>query len=88
MTIGWNLKPLRDFTSLCHQFKLENFAGTTTVYYASQKDPMQRESWQSVQKAVRKFDTIDMDETVKTDLIKDAEYYYTEESSVIAYELR
>jgi len=36
--------------------------------------------WQSVSKAMRKLDTIDMNEQVKADIIKDAEYYYSEES--------
>jgi hypothetical protein len=35
---------------------------------------------QSVSKAVRKLDTIDMDEDVKLDIVRDAEYYYSDES--------
>jgi chaperone BCS1 len=36
--------------------------------------------WQSVTKAIRKLDTLDMDEDIKTELIKDAEEYYSEQS--------
>ncbi|KAL6707989.1 hypothetical protein ACN47E_003663 [Coniothyrium glycines] len=81
MTIGWSLKPLRQFTALCRDFKLKNMTGTTTVYFAGsgRGDPY-GDGWQSVSKAVRKLDTIDMDETVKSDLIKDAEYYYSDQS--------
>lgn len=35
---------------------------------------------QSVSKAIRKLDTIDMDEQVKLDIVRDAEYYYSDES--------
>lgn len=35
---------------------------------------------QSVSKAIRKLDTIDMDEHVKADIVKDAEYYYSASS--------
>lgn len=38
--------------------------------------------WQSVSKAVRKLDTIDMDEEIKSDLVRDAEYYYSDQSYV------
>ena len=81
MTLGWSLKPLQAFTTLCHQFKLDNLTGTTTVYFAGggHGDPY-GDGWQSVSKAIRKLDTIDMDEAVKSDLIRDAEYYYSEQS--------
>jgi chaperone BCS1 len=81
-TLGWSMQPLRDFTDLCHEFKIQNLVGTTTVYFAgdSRTDPYVGNGWQSVSKAIRKLDTIDMDEKTKADLIKDAEYYYSEES--------
>jgi chaperone BCS1 len=34
MTLGWSLKPLQNFTTLCHDFKVKNMTGTTTVYFA------------------------------------------------------
>jgi chaperone BCS1 len=82
MTLGWSLKPLQDFTALCREFKAKHLTGTTTVYFAAggASDPYGANVWQSVQKAVRKLDTIDMDENMKLDLVKDAEYYYSEES--------
>lgn len=81
-TFGWSLAPLHAFTNLCREFKLKNLTGTTTVYFAGSGDPYHGGGWQSVSKAVRKLDTIDMDENVKSDLIKDAEYYYSEKSYV------
>jgi chaperone BCS1 len=78
-TLGWTLEPLRSFTDLCHNFKLRNLTGTTTVYFAGGADAY-RDGWQSVSKAIRKLDTIDMDEKVKSDIIRDAEYYYSEQS--------
>jgi chaperone BCS1 len=81
MTLGWSQKPLKDFVGLCHEFKIKNLTGTTTVYFAgdARTDPYGN-GWQSVSKAIRKLDTIDMDEATKQDLVKDAEYYYSEES--------
>ncbi|KAG9190542.1 hypothetical protein G6011_08630 [Alternaria panax] len=81
MTLGWSLKPLRDFTRLCHEFRIKNLTGTTTVYFAGDRttDPYGN-GWQSVSKAIRRLDTIDMDETIKSDLVRDAEYYYSDES--------
>ncbi|KAH4220562.1 hypothetical protein HBH70_071420 [Parastagonospora nodorum] len=79
-TLGWSLTPLRKFTDLCHKFKLRNLTGTTTVYFAGGSSDPYGDGWQSVSKAVRKLDTIDMDEQVKSDLIKDAENYYSEQS--------
>jgi chaperone BCS1 len=80
-TIGWNLKPLQDFALMCRNFRATNLTGTTTVYFAGggRSDPYGN-PWQSVSKAIRKLDTIDMDPEVKEDLIRDAEYYYSEES--------
>jgi chaperone BCS1 len=80
-TLGWSQQPLKDFVGLCHKFKIKNLTGTTTVYFAgdARSDPYGN-GWQSVSKAIRKLDTIDMDETIKFDLVKDAEYYYSEES--------
>jgi chaperone BCS1 len=78
-TFGWNLAPLQRFTNLCHDFKLKNLTGTTTVYFAGNGGPYS-DAWNSVSKAKRKLDTIDMDEHVKSDIIRDAEYYYSEQS--------
>lgn len=79
-TLGWSLTPLRVFTDLCHEFKMKHLTGTTTVFFAGSHHGGYSDGWQSVSKAVRKLDTIDMDEAVKSDVIKDAEYYYSEES--------
>jgi hypothetical protein len=80
ITPGWSLAPLRKFIESCHEFKRKNLHGTTTVYYAGGRADPYGDAWQSVSKAVRKLDTIDMDEDVKSDIIRDAEYYYSEES--------
>ncbi|RMZ66083.1 mitochondrial chaperone bcs1 [Pyrenophora seminiperda CCB06] len=83
MTLGWSLQPLRDFTNLCHDFMVKNLTGTTTVYFAGdgRNDPYgMGASWQSVVKVTRKLDTIDMDEATKSNVIQDAEYYYSEEA--------
>jgi chaperone BCS1 len=80
MTLGWSLKPLREFASLCREFRLNNLTGTTTVYFAGDRTDPYGNGWQSVSKAIRKLDTIDMDENTKSDLVRDAEYYYSEES--------
>jgi chaperone BCS1 len=79
-TFGWNLAPLHKFADLCHQYKINNLTGSTTVYFAGGGSGPYADAWQSVSKAKRKLDTIDMDEDVKSDLIKDAEYYYSEQS--------
>jgi chaperone BCS1 len=68
-TLGWSLTPLRKFTDRCHEFKLKNLTGTTTVYFAGGSSDPYGNGWQSVSKAIRKLDTIDM-----------AEYYYSERS--------
>lgn len=80
-TLGWQLDPLHKFVEYCHEFKRKNLNGTTTVYYAGgdRHDPY-ADGWQSVSKAVRRLDTIDMDEEVKSDIIRDAEYYYSDQS--------
>ncbi|OAK96026.1 P-loop containing nucleoside triphosphate hydrolase protein [Phaeosphaeriaceae sp. SRC1lsM3a] len=78
-TLGRSLAPLQNFADLCHEFKLKNLTGTTTVYFAG--SPAQYvNGWQSVSKAIRRLDTIDMDEDVKADIIRDADYYYSEQS--------
>jgi len=82
-TLGWSLKPLQVFTGLCHDFMKKNLTGTTTIYFAGdgRHDPYANgAAWQSVSKAIRRLDTIDMDEATKSDVIRDAEYYYSEES--------
>ncbi|KAF2846286.1 P-loop containing nucleoside triphosphate hydrolase protein [Plenodomus tracheiphilus IPT5] len=81
MTPGWSLKPLKDFTKLCRDFKLRHMTGTTTVYFAGAgRYEGYGQGWQSVSKAIRKLDTIDMDERTKSDVIRDAEYYYSDQS--------
>lgn len=81
-TLGWNLEPLKDFVVNCHEWKKANMIGTTTVYFAGGNayDSYSGGQWQSVSKPVRKLDTIDMEESVKLDLVRDAEYYYSEQS--------
>jgi chaperone BCS1 len=54
--------------------------GTTTVYFAGGNGDPYCDGWQSVSKAIRKLDTIDMNEDIKSDIIRDAEYYYSEQS--------
>jgi chaperone BCS1 len=80
MTLGWNLRPLREFTKLCHDFRIKHLTGTTTVYFAGDRTDPYGNGWQSVSKAIRRLDTIDMDEDIKSDLVRDAEYYYSDES--------
>ena len=82
-TLGWSLKPLREFLDICHNLKLENRNGTTTIYFPSGSgdvDGGYGGTWASVSKSVRKLDTIDIDDTIKTDLIRDADYYYSAEA--------
>ncbi|KAF2662184.1 P-loop containing nucleoside triphosphate hydrolase protein [Lophiostoma macrostomum CBS 122681] len=81
-TPGWNLKPITDFVKTCHDFKVKNSAGSTTVFFAGSGGMGMGPpgSWSSVTKAVRKLDTVDMDESVKADLLKDAEDYYSLDS--------
>jgi chaperone BCS1 len=56
-TIGWSLQPLKDFVKTCHDFKLHNRTGTTTVYFSSgnDRDPYTGGEWSSVVK-VRTID--------------------------------
>ena len=84
MTLGWSLKPLQAFARKCHEFKIQHLTGTTTVFFAGggAGDPYGGNGWQSVSKAIRKLDTIDIDEKVKSDLVRDAEYYYSDKSYV------
>ncbi|KAH8695712.1 P-loop containing nucleoside triphosphate hydrolase protein [Phaeosphaeriaceae sp. PMI808] len=79
-TLGWSIAPLQRFAELCHEFKLKNLTGMTTVYFAGASNDAYGQSWQSVSKAIRKLDSIDMDENIKSDIIRDAEYYYSEQS--------
>ncbi|KAI0569747.1 ATPase (AAA+ superfamily), partial [Pyrenophora tritici-repentis] len=68
---------------LCVDFVKKSLTGTTTVYFASggSRDPVFGGSgWQSVSKAMRRLDIIDMDEVTKADVVRDAEYYYIQES--------
>ncbi|KAF1358696.1 P-loop containing nucleoside triphosphate hydrolase protein [Lizonia empirigonia] len=81
-TLGWNLEPLQNFVGKCHTWKKANMTGTTTVYFAGGGGQYDYGGgqWQSISKPVRKLDTIDMEERVKLDLVRDAEYYYSEQS--------
>ncbi|KAI8934173.1 hypothetical protein NX059_008923 [Plenodomus lindquistii] len=82
MTPGWSLTPIREFTKICRDFKLRNMTGTTNVFFAggSRHDAYGGSGWQSVSKAIRKLDTIDMDPDLKADIIRDADYYYSDQS--------
>jgi len=81
-TIGWSLTPLKEFVKTCHDFKIGNSSGTTSVFFSSgnERDPYTGGEWSSVVKAIRKLDTIDMDDDLKADLVQDAEHYYSAES--------
>jgi mitochondrial chaperone BCS1 len=73
-TPGWGLKPLQNFVNVCHDFKVRNSGETTTIYFSVGRDyGGYGGGFRSVTRAVRKFDTIDIDEQVKQDLIMDAE---------------
>ncbi|KAK7179138.1 hypothetical protein DPSP01_012211 [Paraphaeosphaeria sporulosa] len=81
LTPGWSLRPLMDFIKHCHEYKLINMDGSTNIYFSSGKvDPYSGHLWSTVVKARRKLDTIDMDATLKAELVSDAEYYYSDES--------
>lgn len=81
LTPGWSLHPLMRFVKECHAYKLENGAGSTNIYFSSGKmDPYSGQLWSTVAKARRQLDTVDMDETLKNELVSDAEYYYSDES--------
>lgn len=55
--------------------------GTTTVYFAGVNTyDYTGGLWQPINKPVRRLDTIDMEESIKLDLVRDAEYYYSEQS--------
>ena len=80
-TLGWNLEPLKKFVINCYEWKKANMTGTTTVYFAGGNTyDYGAGPWQSISKPVRKLDTIDMEESIKLDLVRDAEYYYSEQS--------
>jgi chaperone BCS1 len=79
-TLGWSLVPLVKFADLCHEFHLKNQAGTTTIHLAGSGGDQYGGEWQSISKAIRKLDTIDMDEDIKLDVVKDAEHYYSVQS--------
>lgn len=73
-TLGWSLKPLRDFIEVCHQHKLETTEDRTTVFFTGDHYmPGSGGHWSSIDKSVRKLDTIDIEEHVKADIIRDAE---------------
>jgi mitochondrial chaperone BCS1 len=79
-TVGWSLAPLLKFADICHEFHLKSQTGTTTIHLATGVVNEYNGIWQSVSKGVRKLETIDMDEKVKLDIIRDAEHYYSEQS--------
>ncbi|KAF2636013.1 P-loop containing nucleoside triphosphate hydrolase protein [Massarina eburnea CBS 473.64] len=80
-TLGWSLDPIQKFIKQCKDSKESNKQGTTTMYFSNGKpDPWLNGLWTSVTKATRKLDTIDIDDDIKNDLIRDAEYYYSDES--------
>ena len=80
-TLGWSLAPLRDFVLRCHNWKKASMTGMTTVYFAGKTSfEYGAGQWQSISKPARKLDTIDMEESVKMDIVRDAEYYYSEQS--------
>lgn len=78
-TFGRSLTPLHNFTDLCRDYKRKDMTGTTTVYFCGSSAPYGG-GWHSVSKAIRKLDTIDMDQDVKADIIRDADDYYSSES--------
>jgi chaperone BCS1 len=79
-TLGWNLDPLKSFVLQCHEWKKAHMTGTTTVYFAGDSASYGPGGWTPISKAVRKLDTIDMEESIKLDLVRDADYYYSEQS--------
>ncbi|KAF2117921.1 P-loop containing nucleoside triphosphate hydrolase protein [Lophiotrema nucula] len=83
-TLGWNLAPLHAFVKNCHEYavELKLKAGSTNVYFAGGRGGMDSGygNWNCVVKSVRKLDTVDMDEHIKADLLKDAEEYYLPET--------
>ena len=54
--------------------------GTTTVYFAGDSTSYAHGGWTPISRAARKLDTIDMEESIKLDLVRDADYYYSEQS--------
>jgi chaperone BCS1 len=79
-TPGWSLHPLMDFIKSCHEYKLFDLAGTTNIHFSSIRSDPGSSVWSTVVKARRKLDTVDMDATLKAELVSDAEYYYSDES--------
>lgn len=72
---------MKSFVVRCHEWKKANMTGTTTVYFAGNNSMNYGSgSWQPISKPVRKLDTIDMEESIKLDLVRDADYYYSEQS--------
>jgi hypothetical protein len=70
-TLGWSIKPLWDFVQICHEYKVDTFKQTMTANFYCHGGL--RGDWDPVTKAVRKLDTMDIDDDVKADLINDAE---------------
>lgn len=71
---------MKNFIKTCHEYRIINTAGTTNVYSTNQKTDYQGQTWYPIVKSKRKLDTIDMEDQLKLELVKDAEYYYSEES--------
>lgn len=78
-TLGWSLRPLQRFIGVCREFRRHNLTGTTTVYFAGAGSDPYGQGWQSVSKTIRKLDTIDMDQDLKLEIVRDAEYYYSDQ---------
>ncbi|KAF2466936.1 P-loop containing nucleoside triphosphate hydrolase protein [Lindgomyces ingoldianus] len=81
-TLGRSLSPLHEFLQTCRDFKIRNKGETTTIYFigANGGPYLAHGHWSAVRKSVRRLDTVDMDATVKEELIRDAEDYYLPET--------
>jgi chaperone BCS1 len=71
-TLGWSLQPLKELVDLCQQHKAQTREEKTTIYFMGTRFDYNG-PWSSVEKSPRKLDTIDIDDQVKADIIKDAE---------------
>lgn len=71
---------MKSFVLHCHDWKKAHMTGTTTVYFAGDSTSYAHGGWTPISKAARKLDTIDMEESIKLDLVRDADYYYSEQS--------
>lgn len=71
-TPGWSLQPLKDLIDLCQQHRAQIIEDKTIINFMGTRLDFDG-PWSSVEKTVRKLDTIDIDDQVKTDIIRDAE---------------